>query len=109
MSTFTWQPLTGAKVAYAPKVRTAVFGDGYEQRVKDGLNANPRTWNLTFKDGVTNINAILAFLKARGGAESFTWVPPDAVEGKFICSQWDMEYQTGVSTLSATFKEVFEP
>jgi len=33
-----------------PRVLKAQFGDGYEMRVRDGINNTPRTWNLVFNN-----------------------------------------------------------
>ena len=33
-----------------PNTRVVKFGDGYEHRITYGLNQNPKTFNLTFKN-----------------------------------------------------------
>jgi hypothetical protein len=45
MSTFTDIPGSAA-LTTKPRVRTAMFGDGYEQRLADGINNAPRAWSL---------------------------------------------------------------
>jgi phage-related protein len=47
MATFPdYKPRIGASKSSAPAVRTTKFGDGYEQRVRFGLNQDPKEWTL---------------------------------------------------------------
>ena len=55
-NTFTWNPDFQAQVQYAPRVTVTTFGDGYEQRVQFGINANAQKWNLTFKLSLIHIS-----------------------------------------------------
>lgn len=108
MSTFTWSPDPGASQTIQPRVRTANFGDGYQQRVGNGINTMPRTWSLSFTRPASLINTIEAFLVARAGTESFSWTPPVGDAGKWVCSNWSRTVpHRDVGTLSATFTEVF--
>jgi phage-related protein len=95
-----------------PAIRNVQFGDGYSQRLVVGLNQSPKEWNLTWVNrSNADITAIETFLDARAGAQSFTWTPPDgATAYKFIAQSWNrkLEY-AGISTLDATFRQVFEP
>lgn len=111
MSTFTWKPAPGAKQTVKPRILTAQYGDGYEQRVQDGLNTMPRTWSVSFSGSVSYIDAIDTFLKALNGAMAFSWTPPRGAAGRFVCdAQWDrVTVDRATDTLSATFREVFEP
>jgi phage-related protein len=96
-----------------PVVRNVQFGDGYSQRISFGLNQEPeRIGSLTWTNRINaDITAIETFFDARAGAESFTWNPPDGASSyKFIASSWNKQIDyAGVSTLSATFQQVFEP
>lgn len=109
MSTFIWFVRKGAALDVTPKVRTAVFGDGYQQRVGDGINRQARVWQIESVDYADeDIDAIEAFLVARDGAESFDWTPPTGAAGKFICKSWRRTANDGRwQTISATFEEVF--
>ena len=109
---FVYVPDFGATVSKRPRVRAAQFGDGYEQRQAWGINRNPDVWNLRFQNrSKVEADAILAFLDARGGVESFEWTPPDeAVGKKFICREWSRSIDRhDFYTVSASFEEVFEP
>jgi hypothetical protein len=47
MATFPdYKPRVGASKSSAPTVRSTKFGDGYEQRVRFGLNQDPKEWTL---------------------------------------------------------------
>ena len=103
----------GAQKTSKPVVRTTQFGDGYEQRTTFGLNQNPKEWSLTWQN-ITEANAdtIETFLDARAAdGASFDWTPPDsATSYKWVCQQWDKTIPyTGRATITATFRQVFEP
>ena len=113
MATFIWIPDNEPTEAYDPRIREAQFGDGYSQRLRFGLNHNPSTHTIefTYRDN-TEANAIINFLKDRGGVEAFDWTPPwsGGVAGKFICKTWQRRpYNCTYQTISATFIQVFEP
>jgi len=105
----------GASKASAPKTRTVQFGDGYEQRILFGIpsHMNPKLWNLRWENITeTDADTIEDFLNARANdSASFDWTPPDeATSYKWVCSEWQksIDYPTRVS-ISATFRQVFEP
>lgn len=105
-------PAYGANKSSAPKVRKTQFGDGYEQRIRFGLNQNPKTWDLAWQN-ITEANSdtIEAFLDARAAdGASFDWTPPGDAAGKWVCETWQKTIPyTGRATITATFRQVFEP
>lgn len=109
MATFTWSPQTAQK-GVEPRVRAAPFGDGYQQRVGDGINTMPAEWELTFTRIAADIDAIEAFLEARGGEESFDWTPPGAAAAiRVFCPNWGRSPHGGLASagFTATFRQVF--
>jgi len=103
----------GATKASAPILRRVQFGDGYEQRLRFGLNQNPKEWSLTWNN-ITEANAdtIETFLNARADdGESFDWTPPDeSTAYKWVCESWQKTiHYVGRATITATFRQVFEP
>jgi len=105
-------PDFGASRKSAPAVRSVKFGDGYEQRLVFGLNQNPKEWSLTWTaKSNSDADAIEAFFDARGGQESFDWTPLDeATPSKWVVSEWNREFRyANVNTITATFRQVFEP
>jgi len=111
MSTFTFIPSTSARRAVAPRVRRVAFGDGYEQRVADGINTRAEEWGLSFVGKTdTEANAIETFLEARGGVESFNWTTPKGEAIKVVCDRWDRTFsEINMNTISAVFRRVYEP
>lgn len=112
MAVFTWIPDRGFRTENKPRVLSAKYGDGYEQRVADGINSLIRSWSLTFKSRtIIDSDAMVAFLEARGGVEAFDFTPPGtSTTYKVICSQWNVSYPATVGRdLTATFTQVFEP
>lgn len=108
MTTFTWAPAPGARQTKAPRVATAQFGDGYQQRAQRGINNTTRVWELEFPRETLVIDAIEDFLSARAAVESFAWTPPKGPAGRWLCKTWSQEALVGTDqTLTATFEEVF--
>lgn len=107
MATFTWIPEYGAAGESKPRVNKAVFGDGYEQRVRDGINTIIRTWDLTFMKTPTDMDYIETFLNTQAGSSSFEWTPPTGNIGKWLCDSWKRASNPGYDTLTCTFREVF--
>lgn len=111
MATFTYTPDFGARAQEKPRVLSSQFGDGYQQRVGDGINTNKRQWALTFAARTdSERDAILSFLRARNGVEAFDWTPPTGAAGRWVCQEWDTQLdRAGVNTVTATFVEDFAP
>ena len=109
-------PIANPKYNYTitrqPAVNVISFGDGFEQRLTEGLNQNPITLNLKFDLSQTDSTTAVNFLNARitDGA-SFTFlVPNENVTKNFVC----LSYNTAIPflnrvTLTCSFREVFEP
>ena len=104
-------PTYGAQKSSAPNVRTAKFGDGYEQRVTFGINQNPKVWDLTWNISETDADTIETFLDARAGVEPFQWTPlGESTEYNWVCQQWNKSIPyLNRATITATFRQVFEP
>ena len=115
MATFpSITPQYGVQKASSPKTRTIQFADGYEQRILFGLaeHQNPKQYRVTFKVSETDADTIETFLDARANdSASFTWTPPgESSSGKYVCSSWNKTIPyLNRSTITATFREVFEP
>jgi phage-related protein len=111
MPTFSYQVDYSAQVVNTPRVKSMRFGDGYEQRLADGINTQPAVWNLTFANrSNADTSAIHTFLSARGGVESFDWTPPDSTAAiKVLCRDWTKTMNRyNLNTITATFEQVFE-
>jgi phage-related protein len=105
-------PTYGISKSSKPNVRIAQFGSGYEQRTTFGLNQNPKTWDMTWENlSETDADTLENFLNARAGVETFEWTPPDdTTQYIWVCSEWSKELTNpNISTVTATFRQVFEP
>lgn len=93
-----------------PRVLRVDFGDGYVQRVADGLNNLLTKLSLSFAmRTAAECDAIEAFLKNENGVTSFYFTMPGGTQKKYICSQWNRSNQTfNCDTISTTFEEVVE-
>lgn len=111
MATFTWIPSKGFASDYKPRTLEAKFGDGYSQRVPDGINTNLAKWSLQFRNiSLTTSDEIIAFLDARKGTEAFTWTPPGKSQSvSVICKEYTESYIAPVArTIQAKFEQVPE-
>ena len=107
-----FDPAPGMTKSSAPIVRKVQFGDGYEARLKYGINQNPKTFNFTFNVSEAESDTIETFLDARAAdADNFTYTPPgEASALKFVCERWSKSIPSpDRATISATFRQVFEP
>ncbi|SAK65347.1 phage minor tail protein [Caballeronia pedi] len=110
--TFIWKPtVASSSGSTTAKVREAQFGDGYGQRVADGLNNVSSSFSFQFVNDAATISAILAFLRSHGGATSFSFTPLLwSAPALFVCKTWSEPTRDGnVYTITATFDQTFAP
>lgn len=106
---FTWRPDLGAERSVASTAKATKFDDGYEVRITTSLNVTPRKWSVSFTTALTAHKAILAFLDARKGIESFQWTDPLGDTALYKCVDWKSNQEGfGVFKVNGTFEEVFE-
>tara|TARA_B100000131_G_C18064687_1_gene591998 strand:- start:488 stop:1081 length:594 start_codon:yes stop_codon:yes gene_type:complete len=61
-----------------PRVRTQSFGDGYEQRLAEGINNIVDMFSLAFSNRTKEeADDIIAFFEAKGGVDAFDFTIPD--------------------------------
>lgn len=88
---FLWTPSYRSNTNNEPRVNQIQFGDGYSQRLEDGINNVLLNLELNFDNRDLNeATAILHFLYVRKGVESFLFTarPPFGKQKRFICKQW---------------------
>ncbi|MDR8400116.1 phage tail protein [Paraburkholderia sp. USG1] len=107
--TFTWAPaVSNLSGSAALRVRKAQFGDGYAQKIADGINNRASSYNLTFIGDAPTITAILAFLDAHAGATAFNWTPLLRPQALFTCEKYSEPTKDGNTyTITATFDQTF--
>jgi|TARA_B110000495_G_C23028839_1_gene612070 phage-related protein len=116
-------PDKGLSRSSKPRVRVAQFGDGYQQRVADGINATEESFSVSFSNrSKAEADDINAFFVLKKGVIAFNFTVPDSNSStndsagspvttvKVICSEWQQSYtQLTGSSISATFTRVYEP
>jgi phage-related protein len=114
MATFpNIEPSFPVRKTSKPNTRTVKFQDGYEHRITFGLNQNPKTFRLVWKNITeTDSDTIETFLDARAvDNASFTYTPPNEPSAmQFKCPSWDKSIEfPNRATIQASFVQVFEP
>lgn len=95
------------------RVLRAGFGDGYSQRVKDGINTKDENISVAFKTRTaTEINLLADYLDLKAGS-SFPIVVTNRSGDETIqvmCTSYNLNYNyETVHTLTTTFMRVYEP
>lgn len=102
-------PPSGRRVK--PRVLTAGFGDGYEQRALDGLNPIQEERNETWRHLTeTEAQAIESFFDSLQGVSAFKWTPPESTLSKaYKAPEWEVRKDApGVFTVRAKLVRVYE-
>jgi phage-related protein len=107
---FMWVPSYNISVNHSPRVKTVKFGDGWEQRMNDGLNNTLLELDLAFDNrDLYESAAITHFLDTRGGSESFIWYPPQPYQAQklWVCENhtFNINFYNNYS-IKARFREV---
>jgi len=106
---FNYIPTYTSNVDSIYRIKEAKFGDGYAQRVADGINSIVRQWNLEFeKISIANATSIKNFINSKLGSITFTWDTPDSETVKVICKSMKERFR-GPTTrdISLVFEEDF--
>lgn len=112
----------GSAIEEAPRILKVKFGDGYEQRSMDGINASPLKFNVVFSNRreivAQHVRLFLAGHPVhypRTPNEYFYFLPPspftpeDNSPLKFKCEKWSTtSLQFNNFSVSAEFEQVFE-
>ena len=98
----------GAGRTTSRRVLSAKFGDGYEQRVLDGINNIEETYSISFKNRAqAEINTIADFLDDQPPAPFQFYIGNDTVY--VICDSYSISYgHDSVNSLSAQFRRVYQ-
>lgn len=116
ISNTTIRPDKNFSSVFKPRVHMVKFGDGYEQRLPDGINSIDQTFSIQFskrdKDEIDNITAFLESLK---GATAFNFTIPDSNSSgnertiKVVCDNFQQSYDYGnFYSCSTKFRRVYE-
>ena len=106
---FFFIPSYNSELNIQPTVKRTQFGDGYVQRVPENINSILLPFNLTFDRRTdAETRAILHFLNARKGSESFVFLPPFPYNQYklFVCENWThSQVFVDNHTIRAVFQE----
>ena len=112
------QAVPDRQLKHSSKPRTIKisFGDGYEQRLVDGINNITQTFSLQFKNRTDDdIDDIVAFFDDKKGVSSFNYTYPDTNESggektvKVVCEDYNVTFVNDeYSSLDAKFRRVYE-
>ena len=108
-------PSYSPQLSVENNIITVALGDGYEQRLKNGINATRRTFSLSFLNRSDTVTTnILNFLsdssKGDNGAKAFDWTPPFGSTGKWVCQNPSVTMVAhNLNDIELVFREVFEP
>lgn len=111
IETFEWSPDDETEGDITQRVRSAQFGDGYEQTAPYGLNAEEESWPVTFGGTEDEVLPIRNFLKRHKGSKAFLWTPPLGELGlyKSAGGYRVREKGGGIFTITTTFETAFRP
>ena len=104
----------GAAETPKPRVIKTQFGDGYEQRMVDGINNTPRSWSLGFNNRTReDIDKLYTFFTTLAGVNTCRLTVPDSVGGDDDVTVVIEEFSRGMGntlyyTLACKAREVFE-
>jgi phage-related protein len=94
------------------RTRIAQFGDGYSQRVADGLNSRVENWQFVWA-GLTesDYQTLTDALDAGGAVTPYTYTPPGSSSAKTYAMTADgytvQHHGADLYSVSANFKQVF--
>jgi len=111
------QPDKGFSRNSKPKTHTVTFGDGYEQRIANGINNLEQTLSVSFSTRPkAEIDDLVAFFESLGGVSKFRFDIEDSNAGsstetiKCVCDTWNQSWAyDDYYSLTATFRRVYEP
>lgn len=108
IKTLPWCPQPGYSVEEEPRRKVLNFGNGYQQRIEDGINTLLRKYSVTFK--VRNSEAVIFrnFMKEHGGVHAF-YFKDNALGGesvKVVCPKFQRQIGKIHTTFTCEFEEV---
>ena len=108
----------GLKRVSKHRILTAKFGDGYEQRVRDGINSKDDSFNISFNNREAEEIALIAGFLDEKAALSFDFTITDRFSSgslttttmKVVVEEYSVDYgQPTFHSLSCTLRRVYEP
>jgi|TARA_B100001939_G_scaffold334419_1_gene335364 phage-related protein len=104
----------GFKRVNSPNVHSISFGDGFEQRIANGINNLTQTMTVNFTTRPKEqIDDLVAFFESLGGVSKFRMTIDDTNGNetiKVVCKSWEQTWAyDNFYSLTTTFERVYEP
>lgn len=104
-------PGVGSSKDVTPRFLSNEFGDGYIQRVGDGINITRGEFTIPYENlTIEECDEAEAFLEDHADGTAFLWTPPGgSTQIKVICMKYNVSYPDAtIRTLNLTLKQVFD-
>jgi phage-related protein len=90
-----WIPRVPIRESPKWRLQIAQFGDGYQQRTLDGINALDRAFDLAWQSlPQSELLAMDSFLSALKGSAFDFQHPVTLVMWKVFCDEWTIDWET---------------
>ncbi|MDG6284991.1 phage tail protein [Glaesserella parasuis] len=100
-------PQPNYTVESEPRRKVNKFGDGYQQRMIDGLNPLQRKFSLSFNLRHVQAVGLLQFLASHGGVSAFQFRErPKTPLIKVVCPKWSQTVGKTHTLINCEFEEV---
>jgi phage-related protein len=112
---FFWKPSYNIEAISRPRIKINQFGNGYQQRISDGININLIEFNIIFENrSELETVSILHFLQQMDTKQSFIYNLPTIYSKSnsnlttmFICPEWNVNFVSYNNySIKANFIEV---
>lgn len=100
-------PTYSSPVSQEFRVITTSYGDGYNQRVGDGINLSKETWSLNWSALTTaQASNISDFFDTQQGYNSFAWLnPKGTTKNYFVMKYTKTPIGFGMWSIAATLEQ----
>ena len=108
LKTLSWCPQPKYTVEEEPRRKVINLGDGYQQRMVDGLNPLLRKYSVTYKLKHEEAEKFRNFMKEHGGVHPF-YFRDSALNGelvKVICPKFPRQVGKVYTIFTCEFEEV---
>ena len=111
IETFTWpvQIQAQQQISYTQRIKSAQFGEGYEQVSGDGINPETIQVPITWTGKRSEVVAMRDFMR-RHVVKAFIFTPPFEQQGLYRITPESINLvpvAANVATITATFKQAY--
>ena len=99
-------PQPGYTSESEPRRKVNQFGDGYQQRIVDGLNPLQRKYSLSFNLAHPQAVILDSFFTNHGGVRAFNFKDKERGLVKVVCPKWSTIKGKNHTKFNCEFEEV---